>query len=295
MRPFLAVVLATLASSLYALSTSVQALEARQVPETQSLRSSLIVGLARRKLWLLGALAGLVAWGLQAAALALASIALVQPALGLGLVVLLVLGVRLLHERVGPREIGGVAALVIAIALLGWAAPAGTAHFRPIGAWVVGVGVLVVAAAPTLLRLVGRAGGLETSVAAGIGWAWVGLATALVDSSLADGRFLTAIAWAACVALASWSTLVSEMTALQTWPATRSVPIAFGLEMVLPAALAPLLTTEGPRHAVVFGLALALAAAGAAVLGANSAVTRPLYTPEPWQRRRPTSPPSSRV
>jgi hypothetical protein len=64
------------------------------------------------------------------------------------------------------------------------------------------------------------------------------------------------------------------MTALQTWPATRSIPVVFGIEMVLPAALLPLLTDTTPAHAVSFGAALAVACAGAAVLGSSRAVAR---------------------
>jgi len=293
-RTFLAVLLAALASSLYALSTSLQALEAREAPLHASLRSSLLTRLARRPVWLAGAAAGLAAWGLQAAALALASVALVQPALGLGLVVLLVLGARLLGEVVGLREVAGALAIGAGVALLAWSAPPAS-DFTSGGTWAIGVAFVVVAALPQLLRLGGRAGGLETSVSAGLGWAWVGLGTALVDAALADGRLLAAAVWAAAVGVASWATLVSEMTALQRWPATRSVPIAFGLEMVLPAAAAPFLATGDPRHGAVFAAALALAAGGAVVLGANSAVTSPLYTPDPWQRRRQTSPPSSRA
>jgi drug/metabolite transporter (DMT)-like permease len=106
-----AAALAALASSMYALSTSLQALEARRAPASAALRSALVAQLVRRPLWLAGAAAGVLAWPLQAGALAIGSVALVQPALGLGLVVLLVLGVRLLHERVGPREVSGAVAI----------------------------------------------------------------------------------------------------------------------------------------------------------------------------------------
>jgi len=72
----------------------------------------------------------------------------------------------------------------------------------------------------------------------------------------------------------SWGTLLVEMTSLQTWPATRAVPIAFGLEMLLPAALDPALTRAVPPHPAAFGAALALACAGAALLGGSRAVAQ---------------------
>ena len=64
------------------------------------------------------------------------------------------------------------------------------------------------------------------------------------------------------------------MTALQSWPATRSIPVVFGIEMVLPAALLPVLTHTRPGHAVSFGLSLAVACAGAAILGSSRVVAR---------------------
>jgi drug/metabolite transporter (DMT)-like permease len=270
----IAILLAGATSSLYALSTSLQALEARREPASEALRASLLKRLVRRPLWLAGAAAGIVAWPLQAVALALASVAIVQPALGLGLIVLLVLGVRLLHERIGIREVGGAVMITGAIAVIGWAAPPHTAKFTHGGTLVVIAALAIAAAAPYVLRAAGRAGGFATSVAAGLGWAVVGLATARIDESIGHHHWQIAGAWGAGIALASWSALLAEMTALQTWPATRSIPVVFGIEMVLPAALLPALTQTRPGHVLSFAAALAVACAGAAVLGSSRAVAR---------------------
>jgi drug/metabolite transporter (DMT)-like permease len=270
----IAILLAGTTSSLYALSTSLQALEARREPASDSLRASLLKKLVRRPLWIAGTAAGVVAWPLQAVALALASVAIVQPALGLGLIVLLVLGVRLLHERVGLREVAGAALIAGAIAVIGWAAPAHTPGFTRGGKLAVIVALALAAAAPYALRALGRPGGLATSISAGFGWAAVGLATALIDAAIADRHWLVALAWGAGIAVTSWSSLLAEMTALQTWPATRSIPVVFGIEMVLPAALLPLLTHVRPGHVAAFGGSLAVACAGAAILGSSRAVAR---------------------
>jgi drug/metabolite transporter (DMT)-like permease len=270
----IAILIAGATSSLYALSTSLQALEARREPASQALRASLLKRLVRRPLWLAGAAAGVIAWPLQAVALALASVAIVQPALGLGLIVLLVLGVRLLHERIGLREIGSAVLITGAIAVIGWAAPAHTPGFTRGGRVAVIAALAIAAAFPYVLRLLGRAGGLVTSISAGFGWATVGLATALIDAGIAHRHWLAALGWGAGVAVASWSSLLAEMTALQTWPATRSIPVVFGIEMVLPPALLPLLAHTRPGHVVSFGAALAVACAGAAILGSSRAVAR---------------------
>ena len=69
----------------------------------------------------------------------------------------------------------------------------------------------------------------------------------------------------------SWSSLVIGMTALQTWPATRSWPLTFALEIATPAAFAPLLTHSGvgPAGGAPFAVALAMTCAGAVVLGSS--------------------------
>jgi drug/metabolite transporter (DMT)-like permease len=273
-RVFVAILLGGLTSTMYALATTLQALEARRTPGATALRASLIETLVRRKLWLLGTACGLLAWPIQAVALSLASVAIVQPALGLGLIVLLVLGVRMLHERVGPREIIGAVSITAAIAALGWSASPETGAFTR-GGQVVVVALLAAAVAgPYLLRALHRADGLPTSIAAGLGWAAVGLSTALIDESIANRHLVGLLLWGAATAAAGWSGLLSEMTALQTWPATRATPVVFGLEMALPAALAPLLTKTSPTHAGVFVVGLAVALGGAVLLGSSRAVAK---------------------
>jgi drug/metabolite transporter (DMT)-like permease len=274
MRAFLAVVVAAATSSLYALSTSLQALEARQAPEDEALRASLLARLVRRRLWLIGAAAGLVAWPLQATALTLGSVALVQPALGLGLVVLLVLGWRVLDERPGVRELAGAGAIAAAVALLAWSAPAETGSFGAEGELAIALSLALIAPAPLLLRAAHSLGGLAPSIAAGLGWGWVGLGTSFVDAALADRHLLAALAWALGVGAASWGTLISEMTSLQRWPATRAVPVAFGLEMAAPAAVAAGLTDAPLPHPTVFAVGVVVACSGAVLLGTSGAVAR---------------------
>jgi drug/metabolite transporter (DMT)-like permease len=274
MRTIGAAFLAAVTASLYALATSLQALEARNAPKSEALSASLIARLVRRPLWLLGTVCGLLAWPLQAVALSFGSVTLVQPALGFGLVVLLILGVTVLHESVGPREVAGVLAIAGGVAILGWAGPSETGSFTTAGTWITGVALALVAPAPYVLRRLGRAGGLPTSIAAGLGWACLGLGTALLDVAIADRHLLVALAWAVACGAVAWGSLLAEMTSLQTWAATRAIPVAFGLEMAVPAALAPFLTQRQPPHAVAFAAGLALACAGAIALGTSRAVAR---------------------
>ena len=280
MRAAASILLAAAASTLFAVSTTLQTLEARVAPAGDRLRSRLLRGLAARRTWQFGAAAGVAAWPLQAGALVFGSVALVQPAFGFGLIVLLVLGVRVLGERVGGREYAGCVAIAVAIGVLGWAAPGSTGRFTDAGT----VGVLawfsVAVSAPYALRRFGVGGGLATSVVAGIGWGWVGLGTALLDDAVAGRRWPSALAWVLAIGAVSWSALLAEMTSLQLWPATRAIPIAFALEMVAPAAATPGLTVHGagPYGGAPFGLALVIAGVGAALLGGSRPVARAVQT-----------------
>jgi drug/metabolite transporter (DMT)-like permease len=272
MRTLAAIALGGLTSALYALSTTLQALDARGTAAETAFRASLLARLVRRPLWLAGAAAGVVAWPLQALALSLASVAVVQPALGLGLIVLLALGTRLLHERIGVREVVAAVGIAVAVAAVGWAAPPGSADYTAAGQVAIVALVAAGALAPYALRATQSAGGLATSIAAGVAWAALGFATALIDVSFAERHWLALVAWGAAAAATGWSGLLAEMTALQRWPATRAIPVVFGLEMALPAALAPFLTLAAPEHTAAFAAALALAVACAVLLGRSRAV-----------------------
>lgn len=274
MHAVFAVLLAMGASGLYAISSSLQAIEARRTPRSAALRASLIARLVRRPVWLAGSAAGLVAWPMQAGALALGSVGLVQPSMGFGLVVLLLFAAAVLRERIGSRELAGVLTIAAAIVLLGWAAPHKTGSYSSEGALAVFAGAIAFGGAPALLRRTGMASGLPTSIAAGLGWAWLGLATSFVDLSLAERHWVDALLWGVAVAATSWGALLAEMTSLQTWPATRAVPIVFGLEMIVPAMLDPILAQDAPPHPVAFALALVVAGGGAFVLGSSPAVAR---------------------
>src|SRR4051812_7989973 len=106
------VALACLASCLFNAGIAIQASEARQVPGEEGLRLALIGSLLRRPRWLAGTALNLLAAPTQIAALFFAPLTVVQPADAAGLLLLLYLGSRVLGERVGPRELGAVGAII---------------------------------------------------------------------------------------------------------------------------------------------------------------------------------------
>ena len=121
-------------------------------PAAHGLRPSLI-GDWRRPRWLAGTALGVVGWPLQAAALLLAPLTVVQPALAFGLVLLLVLGARTLHEPVGARDVLAVGAIIAGVAFLAVVAPPTSSHH--VGGWPLALvlgGRAAVALAPYALR-----------------------------------------------------------------------------------------------------------------------------------------------
>src|SRR3954451_9722999 len=115
--------LAFAAACCYETGYALQALEARRAPPERAMRASLMTYLVRRPLWVGATALSLVGWPLQIAALSMAPLTVVQPTLALGLLLLLGLGVRVLHERVGAREIFAVILIIASVAIFAWAAP----------------------------------------------------------------------------------------------------------------------------------------------------------------------------
>src|SRR3954454_2603944 len=118
------IVAAVIASLLYNTSIALQALEAREVPQEHGLHPSLLGRLLRNRRWLGATALGRLGWRSEIAALLLAPLTVVQPCLASGLLLLLWLGVTRMGERPGRRELIAVAAIVVGIGEVAWAAPA---------------------------------------------------------------------------------------------------------------------------------------------------------------------------
>jgi drug/metabolite transporter (DMT)-like permease len=274
---------AALASSLYNLGVALQAMEARATPHDEALRASLMVRLLRRPRWLIGTALGVLGWPLQAAALLLAPLAVVQPALAFGLILLLVLGARTLGEHVGGREIAAVTGIIGGVAALAVLAPEHsdqTASNASVAAVLAVVGA--VALAPYVLRR-WLTGGRIAALSAGVAFAWSGISTKLAADALHANHWVAVAAWTAATGLGSGLALVGEMTALQREPATHVAPLVFVVQVVVPVAVSPLLTHEhwAQTPLGVPGVLLALTVVvGSAVLLLRSPVLRSLVDPD---------------
>jgi drug/metabolite transporter (DMT)-like permease len=274
----LGVAAAFAASALYNLGVALQAIEARSTAPERAMQLSLIATLLRRPRWLAGTLLGVAGWPLQAAALMLAPLTVVQPALAFGLTLLLVLGARTLHERVGPREVGAVAAIVAGVALLAVAAPGTDSPHATAGQTAVVLGLIALASlAPFLAAVRLPIGAIPAALAAGAAFAWSGLSTKYVADAAGRHAWLAALAWAAATGLASGLALIAEMTALQKRRATHVAPLVFVVQVVVPVLVAPLLVGEqwlqSASSAIGVYAGLAAVVAGAVILVRSPTVT----------------------
>jgi drug/metabolite transporter (DMT)-like permease len=242
----------------YELGYVAQAAETRKV---EGDRPGLLLRLASRRSWLRGT--ALVACGLllQLLALHLAPLSVVQPALVLGLGLLVVLAERRLGERLAPRGRLAVAAAALGVLLiaLGGETNGILAAAHPVtvlGAFAV-LAVIVFGLAhaghrPRLLVL-----------AAGLGEAWAVIAAKVAVTDLADGHLLPAAGWGAAAAVAGVLALNAEMTGLQRVPAAIVGPLVLVTQAAIPVLLAPAAVGERwtSPPAVLAGLALVVAAA----------------------------------
>jgi len=215
----------------------------------------------------------------------------VQPCLASGLILLLWLGVTRLDESPGAREGVAVAAIVVGVAGIAWAAPERTTEHA--GAAGIAFALILVAIpvlAPYALRLrlsphgrgenaatsdVGALAGLAT-VAAGCGYAWTAIASKLLTDELAAGTLFVAVVWLASAAASEGLALLSEMSALQRRPATRVAPTMFAVQIVVPVLLAPLIFGEKWGGTPLGGAALlffvAVTLAGTVLLAGSKTV-----------------------
>jgi drug/metabolite transporter (DMT)-like permease len=271
--------LALAAAGCYGLAIVIQAREAKALAREQGARARLLVRLAARRRWWIGTAVGLAGWPLQTAALTLAPLALVQPALAAGPVVVLALAVRILGERAGRHEIAGAAAIALGVTLLTLAAPERHAGAPARGTALAIVALCALGLLPATKRLGETAGALQLVAAAGLAYAGSGLASKLAADGLARHALVVAAIAVTLAALTGAVGASAEMSAFQRLAAGTVAPITFALEIAVPVALAPWLTRDGghsPLTATVTIAGLLVVVAGVTVLARSPAVAHTL-------------------
>ncbi len=273
--------LALAAAGCYETGYALQALEARRAPTERALRPSLMTHLLTRPVWVGATALSLVGWPLQILALEHAPLTLVQPTLALGLLLLLALGVRVLGEPVGRREIAAVVLIIASVGVFAWAAPREPGEVERGAGLAVCLSILIlVAAAPYVARLVRRADNpmLVLVASAGAADGMAAFVAKIVAEDLNTGALLAALAWAALVGAVVLVGLVSESSALQRFAATRVAPTVLVMQIVIPVVLAPIVGGEKwsgtPLGGGVLVVALLAVALGAGLLASSPAVAQ---------------------
>jgi len=268
------------AAGCYETSYVLQALEARRVPVSEQVRVALLARLLRRRLYL-GAI-GLAAlgWPLQLLALSLAPLTLVQPIIALGVVLLLVLASRTLHERIGHRELAGCAGVITGVIGIVLAAPEHTTSHGGPAALALALGALgACVAAPYALQATRRkpVEPLLLVLAAGAGDAWGALGAKLFVDEVSVEAWAAALGFGLASAAAVGAGLLSETSALQRFPAARVGPAVVAMQVAIPVVLAPLVAGERwsstPLHGGVVLASLLLVTVSAVALTASRAIS----------------------
>ena len=281
----LGTLLAVGAGLLYNGGVALQSLEARDTPAHWAWTPTLITRLLRRRRWILGSLIGLLGWPLHGVSLLLAPLAVVQPALALGLVALLVVGARL-GEHVGVRDIVSVIALVVGVGVLAAIAPAPHFGKGPSGWTFVALAACALAAAAAALAA--RRRPLDVRVSAGMGglcFAASGMSTALAAAAVHRGDADAIVGWILVSAVAGAVGLIAEMSALQHFSASRVAPVELAVQIVLPVLLSPVIGAgpigRGAVGVVVTLLAALLVTASAVMLLESSHAIRTVIEDRP--------------
>jgi len=270
-----------------------QAAEARTVPDEHGLRLSLLGRLVARRRWVAGTAVAILGWPLQLLAFSRAPVTLVQPALGLGTILLLVAGARVLGERVGRREWVAAGAVIAGVAVLAAVAPDVDDAVPPAGRLALCAAPLAVAATLPFWPLARPPGLWRLVAGAGAAFALSAIGGKLVAVELDAGDPLGALGFGALTAIAAGAGFLVDMTSLQRFEATRASPPMFVLETAIPVAVAPVLFGEGwgstPGGGVLVLAGLALVLAGGAALGASRVVAAADQLEDDGGGRRPGS------
>ena len=264
------VFLALISALLFALGTVLQQ-RAGMADLTSGPSSGLLVRMARQRMWLGGIACDIGGFIAQAAALRRGQLAVVQPILVLSVVFALPLGARLSDQRVGRREVGAAALVVVALAgFLAIANPSGGRSEVALGAWILAGVACAAVCAP--LSLMGRHGPAPRraallGAAAGTLFALSAALTKSVVDELHLGVVHVITSWqpyALCGV--GYSSMTLNQLALNTRALAATIASSTSLDPIISVALGLALFHEH-LHASALQAAVAFLALGAAVVG----------------------------
>jgi drug/metabolite transporter (DMT)-like permease len=262
---FIGVIVMLIASALYNSAPIFLRTATRALPDRSGL--TLLRAVLTRRVGLIGLALEVLGWGLEVVALTRLPLTLSRSLLAAGLLVLLVLAWRDLHEAIGSQEILGVLTIVGGIAAVSFATPARSTASPTLLQWAMLTVVLgAVVLAPYALR-VGRhvTGTWLLAVSAGMAYALSALFTKqvanLVGTAQVPPLLVVLMGAAVCAVLG----FMGELGALDRAQAADVAPVYRALQIIIPIAVAPLLFGEhwpsaiGAQSLLAGGLLLTVA------------------------------------
>ncbi len=260
------------------LGVVLQSSQARKLPPEMALSPSLLVRLAHMRVWLLGGALILVGFVAQTAALSQASLTVVQPAIVLGLVVLVIASARVLGQRPTNVQFAAIAALGGSVA--------GVAILSPQHETIPGAGALalisaIAAAAAGVPYIIHARTGRTVApgalaVGAGAGYAGVALLTKAFSEALSAGHWSSAGMLGIGMLILGLGGFLLEESALSVGAPTDVAPLVLLLQVGAPVALDILVFGEGlplGGQGVAFLACLAAAVVGGMTLARSRATS----------------------
>ena len=181
----MAVILAIGSAAVFALGTVLQQRVVMDAPEAKEASAGILFRLVQHPVWLAGIAAYGIAFGLQATALGVGRLVVVQPILATTIVFALPLGVWLSSQKITRRDV--IAAFVVTVGLglfLFLADPSGGKDDAPIGQWVIAGAILGGIAAGLVVAGLTRAGALRAALLGMASGLLFGLVSALTKGAV---------------------------------------------------------------------------------------------------------------
>ncbi|MQA73675.1 MAG: hypothetical protein GEU88_04900 [Solirubrobacterales bacterium] len=280
------IVLALLAALVFALGTVLLQKAGMAEPAGGS-TSGLLLRMARRPVWLAGIAADALGFVLQAVALTIGRLAVVQPVLVASVVFALPLGAKLTGQRV--HRIDVLAALLVTVALVAFltiADPSGGRDDAPLGHWLITGAVIAVFVVPLVFLAGGRAPTTKAALlgtATGILFALTAALTKAAADKFDDGLFEILTHWHLyALIVVGYISMTLNQIALGTGALAPAIATCLAIDPVVSVLIGTTLLQESlhetPLGIVATVLSLLVALGAIAVLARSQeggAATKP--------------------
>jgi drug/metabolite transporter (DMT)-like permease len=243
------VILALLSAMAFATASVLQQRAARDVPEALALRPGLLWRLVRNPMWLAGTVADVSGFGLQAVALGMGSLIVIQPVLCTGLLFALPIGAAWQGRRLGPREWISAIALSVGLAVfLVVGDPTEGKDFASTHAWILAtvvLGPVIVICTVAAMSTRNTARAVLLALATALLYSLTAVLTKSAVTELGEGleAFFTSWEPYAGVALSAVALLLNQ-SAFQAGELEASLPTLTAVEPIVGSVLGFLMLDE---------------------------------------------------